>query len=304
MNKYFFNHNPLLNLPVSINQIFIEILEISKTIKSWHSQLLFSDRLWEIQLPSTSKNLREYVHSLSDQDFTKLIVITALDLGPHFEDLDNDQNLSITPSIAEDNSYKLITSCYYDDQKNILSLDEETDLINNEYEVSYKGNSSIIKNVIGGVALETELKFGQNFRDIFEVFNKIESTYSNIVILEDAKKSARNHHFQNEYESVYKCIIGLNDVDLPLILDRISGEQRKELFYQEVGYEISEESTRTMKIQMCRSEREFLIPGKGREIFEWHIKIGKTRIHYYIDSIDRMIYIGHCGKHLKTSKKY
>lgn len=48
-----------------------------------------------------------------------------------------------------------------------------------------------------------------------------------------------------------------------------------------------------------RRKRELNIPSKGKRLFEWHIKIGRTtRIHYYVDEEDEKVYIGYCGCHL------
>jgi len=85
------------------------------------------------------------------------------------------------------------------------------------------------------------------------------------------------------------------------VLEGVSDEVRTKVFFEETGFEISRESDMTLKVRRYRAEREFIVPGLGKQLFEWHVKIGRTiRIHFFIDRDNQKVYIGHCGRHLGT----
>lgn len=118
-----------------------------------------------------------------------------------------------------------------------------------------------------------------------------------IVILEEAKKSAYKHNFKNRYTDVYESIIGLK-IFLEELKNNRSLLEISIIYKNEIRFEISPESSSTLKIRRYRQKREFKIEG-DTYLFEWHIKIGhETRIHFYVDKDKEKIYIGHCGQHL------
>jgi len=45
-------------------------------------------------------------------------------------------------------------------------------------------------------------------------------------------------------------------------------------------------------------QRRFKLPNGTRETFEFHIKTGNLRLHFYPDNNTHEIYIGYIGKHL------
>jgi hypothetical protein len=139
------------------------------------------------------------------------------------------------------------------------------------------------------------------FRSIQDVFDDINGRHlQQLFILESAKKSARRHNFLNRFPEVHTALLALVALELHNIVDNIDEAERIERFRQATGLEISKESAETMKDDYYRNERLFTIPGQQHsELFEWHVKIGNyIRIHYFVDKSERIIYIGHCGKHL------
>ena len=135
---------------------------------------------------------------------------------------------------------------------------------------------------------------------IQDVFMKIEEERESLIILTSARKSANRHNFKGNFTVVYNLLLALQDFELNSDSHEMS-ESREDYFYRNTGFQISKESATTLDVKRFRQEREFIIPGEGKKLFEWHIKIGNdTRIHYYVDKTDEKIYVGHCGAHLGT----
>jgi hypothetical protein len=63
---------------------------------------------------------------------------------------------------------------------------------------------------------------------------------------------------------------------------------------------ISPESPSTMQQQELKNLRIFSLPDGSRECFELHIKTGNLRFHFF--TVNRTVYIGYIGSHLKTSR--
>ena len=236
---------------------------------------------------------------------TKLLRIAELaklGSGPYFKEIDVEEKLSIAPYIQSGtSSEKILYSCLNNSQSSVMSLNNEPLLVDNSYLIQNSIKSIEVKNIIGESLLMDYFRSIISFKTIDEVFDRLEELRPNIIILDSAKKSAKMHHFYGKYNHVYDTLIALEDIDIHLILEGVNDEIRKKEFYIHSGYEISGESTVTMQKASCVRIREFVVPGKSKELFEWHVKIGQNiRIHYYIDIEDRKVYIGHCGKHLRT----
>lgn len=61
---------------------------------------------------------------------------------------------------------------------------------------------------------------------------------------------------------------------------------------------ISPESSGTM--DKFGNERIFSLPQGGTEFFEFHIKTGDLRFHFFPNNITREVYVGYIGPHLST----
>lgn len=297
--SFYFNHLTLTDASrESINDYFIEIAKLREVIRTEENELLFSSDFWSLPVFETS--LSQYLYSLDKNEVT-IVIINAVENGPHFDLIQEEQNdLKIEPSIpSNDFARKLLLTCWNDEQEKILSLSREEILVQRQYFITHDiTNKNLnIRNIIGNEEILNYYESECQFKNIDSVFTKIKEGTENIVILLEAKKSARNHDFKSRYEDVYNSIIALENVELECLLQGVNDEVRKEKFYEEVGLRISSESYRTMN--RYRDDRQITIPGKGKKIFEWHIKIGSnTRIHYYIDKESGKIYIGHCAEHL------
>lgn len=144
----------------------------------------------------------------------------------------------------------------------------------NRYQVRSSTKLIEVNNIVGENSLISFFRSAISFKSIEEVFEKIKELRPNIIILDSAKKSAKLHHFQGKYNHVFNTLIALADIDLGQIADDVNDEIRKKEFYKSCGFDISDESTKTMQKSSCVRLREFVIPGKGKEVFEWHVKIG------------------------------
>ena len=65
-------------------------------------------------------------------------------------------------------------------------------------------------------------------------------------------------------------------------------------------HDVSGESQSVVQNQALRKEREFWLPSGRKKLFENHIKIARGyRIHFYPDSINKKLYVGYIGSHLR-----
>jgi hypothetical protein len=66
--------------------------------------------------------------------------------------------------------------------------------------------------------------------------------------------------------------------------------------------EVSGESSSVGSNPNLRKLREFWLPSGRKVYFENHVKynLGKYRLHFFPDPIDRIIYVGYIGRHLPT----
>src|SRR5690606_568945 len=70
---------------------------------------------------------------------------------------------------------------------------------------------------------------------------------------------------------------------------------------EKTSLRISPESDST--IRKFGTQRKFSIPDQGKELFDLHIKTGDLRFHFYPDNLNRKVYIGYIGKHLRISSE-
>ncbi|MGE7219226.1 hypothetical protein ACQKJC_22340 [Priestia koreensis] len=301
MSKIYFNHSSMEGIANELVPNYLkELLTLVDLLKKNNYEVRFSSKLWGVKLKRDE--LSQFMYNMKDTDTVKPFLMAAMGNGPHYTENDVEERLKITPFIQSGTSpERILYSCLNDSTSFLMSLINEPLLISDSYKVESQSKSIEVSNIIGEKALQSFLSSSISFKTIDEVFERIEEQYSNIVILDSARKSARTHHFQGKFNHVFNTLIALEEVEMSLMADGVNDEIRKDKFYQHCGFEISGESTKTMSKPSCVRIREFVIPEKGKKKFEWHAKIGiKTRIHYYIDLESNKVYIGHCGKHLKT----
>jgi len=70
---------------------------------------------------------------------------------------------------------------------------------------------------------------------------------------------------------------------------------------EKTSLRISPESSST--IRKFGTLRKFSIPDQGKKLFDLHIKTGDLRFHFYPDNVNRKVYIGYIGKHLRISSE-
>ena len=230
------------------------------------------------------------------------VVIQAVTGGPFFLDSNSEElHMVISPVVITGTfGEKILKICFNDSQKKILSFVNEKILSEEKYILTSSISSTEISNFKGIINLEKHLI---EFKDIQDVFEQLQRQKENIVILNNARKSAKKHDFRSFLPEVYCGITGLIEIELPLVLNNENESKRTELFYEKYRLEISKETSVTLS--SYAEDRTFEVPGRGEKVFEWHIKIGRhTRIHYWIDRESEKVYIGHCGKHLPTAEKF
>lgn len=301
----YFNHSLIEKSTMEeVSDCIKEIMKIKYAAQSNEEILCFYQDLWNVHFSGTS--LYEYLHQHDNKETAKGLLSTVMN-GPYYFNNFEPNSLRIEPEVNTNDFCKtLMGICFKDNQHKIISLKREYDLTKDEYELKGYGEAQVnfdIINIIGEDELEKYFNHQLRFASIKEVFQAIESKYDNIIIFDSAVKSSKKHDFRGFYVQVYNGICSLSECELSGVLNGYNEERRKADFYTSCGLEISKESSETLNIDKYKKEREFLIPGSGRTLFEWHIKIdgNRTRIHYFIDKEEKKIYIGHCGKHLGTA---
>jgi hypothetical protein len=120
-----------------------------------------------------------------------------------------------------------------------------------------------------------------------------------VVLLESARRSAREWKFDCSAESLYTAVVGLDA--LAAALEGGATREKAAGAYQDAyGIEMSQEKANTMKKPTLRAQRTFSLPDGRKELFDLHAKPGAmTRIHVFPhrDGDRVTIYIGWCGKH-------
>ncbi|NQX62891.1 hypothetical protein [Paenibacillus qinlingensis] len=297
MNNFYLNHNYLTmtstyNIECHLGEIarFIPILRIN------NFGFKIREDIWSTELIEGG-TLQHYLHKHSGVNEVATFIIGIMNSGPYFSSTPTLQP-TIKPTFQSKLCEELLAICFEDGQSYILSLENENCLIESNYKVSTNSKSLEIINCIGIPSLESFFEKNLILKNIFDVFNEITKRISKIIILPSAIKSARQHNFHGRYSEVLYTILAL-EIDLKLLEDNVNDKERMKFYKMETGFDISGESNETLNRKRYEAQRLFVVPGLGKKLFEWHIKIGPfIRIHYYIDVVSHIIYIGHCGKHL------
>lgn len=278
-----------------------EIISIKINTRKNKEQMIFYQDFWNIDFCET--NIKNYIFSLKDKEYAKEVISSVMN-GPYYYSTDVLESIDVMPEVSEKCFGSLLLGiCFNDGQDKIISLKGEKDLSEKYYTVMSGERKRPIHNIIGSERVKEYFESGYTFKCINDVFERIEGEFKNIIILDEAKKSAKKHDFRNCYKDIYHGISGLYKIELPLLTRGMNDEIRRERYYEIIKLEISKESEETLNIERYRREREFVIPRVGKTLFEWHIKVdgSNTRIHYYIDKKRKKVYIGHCGKHMSTA---
>ncbi|MBG9611823.1 hypothetical protein ABE15_00925 [Bacillus cereus] len=218
--------------------------------------------------------------------------------GPYFSSAPSSRPM-IQPNFSSSFCEEILFSCFEDSQEHIVSLQNENCLTSENYTVTHNSNSLDVKNHIGLSSLTNFFESQLTLRSINDVFKEIDKRTNKIKLLSEAIKSARLHNFHRKFSDVLSTILALETVDLALLKEGTNDIARMKAYQSSTGFKISGESEETLNKDRYEAQRTFVIPGMGKRLFEWHIKIGiDIRIHYYIDKENDLVYIGHCGKHL------
>ncbi|MCK4765907.1 MAG: hypothetical protein KAW12_27150 [Candidatus Aminicenantes bacterium] len=304
MEQIYFNHSLLINSQRSQIPGFVE--EIRELKKELGSILLrVYGKFWK--MPFQSETLESYLQRPGRLDQAVTSILEVMSTGNYFDDPPTLRKPDILPKIeqSENSAFalQLMEICCEGDQQFVLSLADETILDRDRYALTAVDKSLEIFNFIDKDKLSAFIKLPQGqltFDTIDGVFQEIEKNHSCIKILSSTWKSALKHHFKRNLNKIFEVLTALK-TEMGRVLDGIPDKKRIEAFKNETGFDISRESKEVFKNKKFKKRREFYIESRGKkEYFEWHIKIGDTRLHYFIDKERKEIYIGHCGDHLPT----
>ena len=134
-------------------------------------------------------------------------------------------------------------------------------------------------------------------KDSAELWDKRHEFFSNIELCGEVERQLRQIGVSKEFSQI---------VDRLRALDRYAAEWKEGDFsYKNLNattnVRVSPESNLTL--QKYGSQRKFVIPGHGKEIFSLHIKTGDLRFHFYADNTAKKIYVGYIGKHLRIASE-
>lgn len=303
MNEMYLNHGCLINATTdTLGEKLKELQELIFKLREQQWSLAVIRDFWNV--PINGGTLVEYMRSNYSKEKQLISILGVMNAGPYFDlekIYETDNSLEIKPKIENSEfEYPFLLTCFINGQKHITSFNQPIYLQHEQFIVGLSDMKAEVLNSIGLQGVSRTFLQMLSFQSIEEVFNRVEEDNANIIILPDARKSARRHAFKGKYLKVYKLICALYEIELSGDYKRVS--EKKEIdFYKVTSCEMSPESPETLKVRRYRQEREFVVPNRGKELFEWHIKIGHdTRIHFFVDEEKKKLYIGHCGAHLGT----
>lgn len=303
MSTFYLNHNALEGTmeEETVKERLLEILKLFTFLNREQLQMLVYSNFWDIRV--LGGTLRSFLFNTQDREEVKVFILSLMNTGPFYYKENQGQNLQIEPEVPTGSFVKkLLSICYKDKHSLVLSLDLERHLKETTYTISENRIFHEVNNFIGIEELKRYVGGISNPSSITEVFETIQQKREHVILLEKSIKSARSHDFQRRFADVLKALTALEDIELKLVLEGATEEQRIKNFFEYTGLEISKESSQTLNIPRNKREREFIVPNLGSVLFEWHVKIGNsTRIHYYIDKELGKVYVGHCGRHLGTA---
>lgn len=303
MSIFYLNHNELEGImdEEAVKTKLKEILNLFTLLNQEQLQMLVYSNFWDTRV--LGKTLRSFLYNTQNRKEAKIFILGLINTGPFYYKENQQLNLLIQPEVPTDSFVtKLLSICFKDKHPLVLSLESEKHLKEKNYSISERHIFHEVNNYIGIEELKKYIGSIDNPVNITEVFETIQQKREKIILLDKSFKSARSHDFQKRFIDVLRALIALEEIELKLILEGVSEEQRIKLFFEYTGLEISKESSQTLRIPRYRREREITLPNIGTVLFEWHVKIGNTtRIHYFIDKEEQKVYIGHCGRHLGTA---
>lgn len=195
---------------------------------------------------------------------------------------------------------RVVQCCVENEIEHIYSVKQLNENIPENFEIKEKllWNVCDIKEI-----LERYARFPQ-IQSISDAFNRIHQEFPYIIFLNKAYQTCdekENVYRQFGYEKVVQLFEIANDILFPVLLNKIRMPE-KECFrkYEEkTKIDVSRETPATMK--QFGYEREVEIDGEKIQM-EIHFKIKDARI--YIHAKNDKIYVGHCGRHLRTKTGY
>lgn len=140
----------------------------------------------------------------------------------------------------------------------------------------------------------------QGLHGALAVLERVTQHSDRIAILDNARNSARRWVLDCTEQTLFQALITL-DVYAEALDKGFSRELAAEQYSKACSVPMSQESGAVYKNPTCRKQREFMVPGHGKQYFDMHAKPGGlTRIHIWTEKVDgrTRVYVGHCGDHL------
>lgn len=131
-----------------------------------------------------------------------------------------------------------------------------------------------------------------NFDDLSfeEVISEMSARFPRVVFIDSARNGLQEEMKGANKASILRhlAIIGQFSLMNPTNINDLK------------GVNASPESPSTLR--KYSEERRFGIPSDDKFVYTYHTKTGDKRIYIHLDDVDKNIYIGYIGKHLRTVK--
>ncbi|PTQ93951.1 hypothetical protein C8P68_1078 [Mucilaginibacter yixingensis] len=127
-----------------------------------------------------------------------------------------------------------------------------------------------------------------------ELWDKRDELFKNLIFSPEVQVSLKRIGFSKFF---YQIIDRLKALDSFAANWKQGAFETKEV-NETTNLRISTESDLTLR--SYGTLRKFTVEGKGKKVFDHHIKTGELRFHFYPDNSNHKIYVGYIGPHLKT----
>lgn len=195
---------------------------------------------------------------------------------------------------------RVVQCCVENGIEHIYSVKQFNKNIPENFEIKEK----ILWNVCDIREIQERYARFPQIQSMSDAFHRINEEFPYIIFLNKAYQTCddkENVYRQFGYEKIVRLFEIANDILFPVLLNKIRMPE-KECFrkYEEkTKIDVSRETPATMK--QFGYEREVEIDGEKIQM-EIHFKIKDARI--YIHAKNDKIYVGHCGRHLRTKTGY
>lgn len=304
-----------------IEQYLRDIAEILLYLKSQGIQIYSSELLWERPVIRNINFNSCIFGKIRDNDLKKLILEQIVN-GPFWESdrihKHEDKyiyrglqvnNYSIAEAAERTNiSLESCALLSFSKSRNGIDKDKDFDvkicIVIKESNGYSKTLSIPVINILNNIDATNWYSSQYKSNNWKEFIQDIGEEMSNLRFLNRVRKTLSRIRHQNDIATLFReYLLSLNNIWYPLQFgNEISPSKDIIKIMEERGFEVSDESESTKNNKDLMKYRLFKLPDGRKEAFTLHLKIRCYRIYFFLDKKEKLIWIGHIGNHLGTSK--